>query len=358
MAHHQHMYGHGFVSCSTSPFPSIPVTPNHRESCSSKHIYSSPLAECYAEDADLGINSNRRDRSGPTKPARAVTPPIMVSSSSRMWNDRCPISFLDLSPTKDTNIQESPNPLPRKLKGGEVSSSQLGTTLVDVSMHTPHNDQPKPSAPRMPYSSMADRCTIEKPLLSPFTFNVMNQPRDASDSTEDGSYDLECDQKLIQPIPPERVSENRCAFPHYEDYPVPRHTTKNATQATSWSLPRTEVFTRRRSMSLGDNCASILAEKQKSDSGNPRSLLARRRATAGSKELRRSAGSLSLKKDCAPWVDQIVKATKRVGAYQSYGSVNGSNSIPPGRPRIDATHKDQGPAEAVHRSPELFSGIC
>lgn len=360
IAHHQHVYGHGFMSCSTSSLPSTPVAPNYRESCPSEHIYSSPLAECYAEDADPGMNANRRFGSGCTKLTRTVTPPILVSSSSRVQNGRCPKSFLDLSPTKDTMTQESSNPLSRKLEGGEISSSKSCTTLIDASMHAPPNAQPKPSAPRMPYSSVTDGRTIEKPLLSPITFNAMDEPSDASDSTEDGSYDLECNKKPTTHIPLTRASENRCAFPHYEDYPVPGDMIKDATQATSWSSPRIDVSTRRRSMSLGDSCVSTSLEEQELNGGNPRSLFARRRATAGSKELRRSAGSLSLKRDCAPWVDQIVKATKRVGFYQSYGSVNGSNSIPHGRPRLwlDATHKDQGTAEAVHRSPDLSSGIC
>ncbi len=360
MAHHQQLYGHGFMSCSTSSLPSTPVTPNYRESCPSKHIYSSPLAECYAEDADLGIDSKRRYGSSFTKLAEAVTPPIVVSSSSRVQNDECPKSFSDLSPTKDTITQESPNPLSRKLKGGQIPSSKLCKTLVDAPMHAPPNDQLKPSAPRMPYPSATNRSTVEKPLLSPITFNAITEPSDASDSTEDGSYGLEPDKKPTTDIPTIGASENRCAFPQYEDYTVPSDTIQDATQATSWSTPRIDISTRRRSMSLGDNCGSTSPGKQELDRGNPRSLLARRRATAGSKELRRSAGSLSLKKDCAPWVDQIVKATKRVGFYQSYGSVNGSNSIAHGRPRLwlDATHKDQGTAEAVHRNPDSSSGIC
>lgn len=361
IAHHRHVYGHGFMSCSTSSLPSTPVAPNYRESCPSDHVYSSPLAECYAEDADPGMNANRRFRSGGTNLARALTPPIVVGSSGRGQNDRCPKSFLHLSPTRDTTIQESSNPLSRKLKGGEISSAKLCTTLVDASMHAPPNAQPKPSAPRVPYPSVTGGRTIEKPLLSPITFNAVNEPSDASDSTEDGSYDLECDKKPITHIPlTTRASENQCAFPHYEDYPVPSDPVKDATQATSWSSPRIDVFTRRRSMSLGDNCVSTPPEKQNLNCGNPRNLLARRRATAGSKELRRSAGSLSLKRDCAPWVDQILKATKRVGFYQPYGSVDGSNSIPNGRPRLwlDATYKDQGTAEAVHRSPDFSSGIC
>lgn len=362
MAHHQHVYGHGFMSCSTSSLPSTSVTPNSRESCHSRHIYSSPLAERYAEDADLGITSNRQHRNGCTELTRAVTPAIAFSSSNRVQNDRCPMSFLDLSPTKDTIAQESPNPRSRELKRGKISSSKLCTTLNDASMHAPPNDQPKPSAPRMPYQSITDRSIVEKPLLSPITFNIMAQSSNASCSTEDGSYDHQCEMKPSTHIPPDRASENRCAFPHYEDYPVSSDTIKDTTHTTSTSLssPQMDVSTRRRSMSLGDNCVSTLPEKQEMDCGNPRSLLARRRATAGSKELRRSAGSLSLKKDCAPWVDQIVKAKKRVGFYQSYGSVNGSNSTPHGRPRLwlDATNKDQGTGEAVHHNPSFSGGIC
>jgi len=357
IAHHQHVYGHGFINCSTSSLPSTPLTLTDRESCSSKHIYSSPHAECYAEDADPGMSSNHRYGSSFTKLTSTVTPPIVVTNSNYLQIERCPKSFLDLSPTEDTLTQES---LSRKLKAGEISSSKLHRTVVDASMHGPPNGHRTPSAPRIPHPSVTVRSAVEKPLLSPIIFNAMTEPSDASDSTEEGSYDLESDNKPTTYIPPERASENRCPFPQYEDHTVRSDTFKDTTPAISWSSPRIDISTRRRSMSLGDDCASTSPEKRELDSETPRSLLARRRATAGSKELRRSAGSLSLKKDCAPWVDQIIQATKCAGSYQSYGSVNGSNGVPRGRPRLwlDATNKDHGTAEAVHCGPKFSNGIC
>ena len=345
VAHHQNVRGHGFMNYST---PSLPGTlsSTYRGSCISTRMFSSPLAECYAGDAGLGSSSHHRRRCGYHEPSGAASPPGPDSRFGYKKDDESSKSFLNLSSSKNSLVQNSPNPHPSKLGTEGHPSSNCRRALFDAPKHVALDDQPIPSAPRSPYATK--RKIVHKPLLSPISFTPPTDASDASDSIGKSSYELERHDEPTTCPPLKYAAENRCAFPPYETHTLFNERRDAANKASRVS-PRSHVSTRRRSLSLGEEHPSNSPWQQKVDSGVDGDLLGSRCAMAGSRELRRSAGSLSLKKDCAPWVDQIVEATKRAGSYQPYRSLIVDSKQLHDKPRLwlDATSREQGIAEAV-----------
>lgn len=356
MAQHQDVYGHGLTCHSTSSLPDTPLSSTYRDSCAIERKFSSPLAECYAADKDLRMLSNHQFGCGIDDLARAVKLPTPIYHYSHTQDYRCPKSFVGFSPSKESPARETSNPLPTRIGETATSSLRNRSTICEAPTQVSRDRRRVPTVPKMPSATTA--YVGQKPLLSPISFDSTTEISDRSDSTEDGSFDEGTSHKLTLQLSSQRASEHRCASPHCEGSSVAGNK-QDAAQLSWWSSPHRPISIRGRSISVGEKRALTSPETKAEASGRQRTFPARQRATAGPKELRRSAGSPSLKKDRTPWVDQIVKATKRAGSYQSNGCVDGYSSNPRARPRLwlDATNTEKGTAEAVHRDPDFRSGI-
>lgn len=351
LCHCQSTQAYELMDSATSSLPSTPVPSTYGGAfmSTSQHTFSSPLAECYAGDGELGASSNCFQRLDPDMNLmRGTSPPSTSSSTDHQKSRAYPRSFLDPSPLNQaltSNRREKP-PGNFGLGIEEGHSSNSGEALLREPKHGPLEGRPSASATKHPYE--ATRKPKQKSLLSPIMLTPPTVPRETSDSTGDSAYDLGSANMPSMRPPLFAANENRCAFPSYEEHSAP----STKVGASEEALPcshRDDNPLRPWSVSLGEERANSILRQEGKILGSNAPPLSHRLATVESKEPRRSAGSLSLKTDCRPWVDQIVQATKRAGSYQPNASFNGHSSTSRNRPRLwlNATKEEQGIAEAV-----------
>ena len=148
---------------------------------------------------------------------------------------------------------------------------------------------------------------------------------------------------VVAPSMPQ--DSNCCAFPVCESDASSAEDGANRTGAPIKEYGAI-INTKPRALSLGEDLQSGSSKICKSY-GKPVSVPLRNglHRTTGSRELRRGAGSPQVNKDCAPWVEQIIRATERAGSHQP-------DPPRPGKARlwIDATRNGVKVAEAVSQA--------
>ena len=336
VVHHSEIYGHETTD-HVAPFLSNPPLSSYPRACTPEHVFSSPLAECYASDTELDM--------------RAAKPSIEVSGTAYK-KDR---SFFDLFSLKQPIVQDSEHVLRSKSGVEAYSASKLHKVLFDTTKRVPLGKTSPSSVPKIP--DQITRKTRPQPLLSPIILTPPVGVSDASDSTEDKPHDLAHNHEPTMDPAHTLVDENRCPFPPHKMTAISNDCQDGARGESSLSLG-SNTATHRRSLSMVDDFVSTFPLEDDVGHKCHRNLFGDRRSAAKSKELRRSAGSLSLKKNCGPWVDQIVEATKRAGSQQPHEiGQRGSNKLR-NRPRLwlDATNPEQGVAQAV-RSLIVLTGL-
>ena len=226
------------------------------------------------------------------------------------------------------------------------SASKLHKVLFDTTKRMAFDKTLPSSVPKIPDQST--RNTRLKPLLSPIILTPPTGVSDANDSTEDTPYDLAHDYEPTMDPARTFVDGNRCPFPPHKMNAISNDCQDAARGESSLSLGSNRA-THRRSLSMVDSFVSTFPLEDDVGRRCQRNLFGDRRSAAKSKELRRSAGSLSLKKNCGPWVGQIVEATKRAGSQQPHeiGHRSSNNLRNKPRLRLDATNPEQGVAQAV-----------
>lgn len=296
VAHHRALYSHGYMNPSTPSFTSTPVPSNSHGLCTPKPVFSSPIAQCYANDLGLTPHSTG-----------GFNPDVRY--------------MLD--------VQQG-SPATRESSSSDRRKAFFGAPKTQACY-----DRFIPGAPKNLY----ERTTVRahRPLLSPIAFSPPTDASDASDSTGDNSCNLSSADDQ-----PEARDENRCAFPLPEENIV--HDDIHWSNGSLWHSSHHNISNGRRSVSFKEGNPSFPSKPDVGPGLHP-TILDRRRSVAGSKELRRSAGSQSLKRNGAPWVDQIVEATKRAGSY--HADENATNVCVRPRLWLDPSTTEQTVAEAV-----------
>ena len=327
VVHHSKIHSHGTMN-HLAPFLSNPPLSSYPRACTPEHVFSSPLPECYVSDTELDM--------------RAANPSIAVSDTGYKKDQ----SFLDLSSLKQPIVQDSQHVL-RSQSGVEAySASKLHKVLFDTTKRVPFDKKSPSSVPKI--SDQSTRNTRPKPLLSPIILTPPTGVSDTSDSTEDTPYDLAHNHEPTMDPARTFVDENRCPFPPHKMNAI-SNDCQDATRGESSLSLGSNIATHRRSLSMVENFVSTFPLEDDVGRRCHRNFFGDRRSAAKSKELRRSAGSLSLKKNCGPWVDQIVEATKLAGAQQPHEIGHRSSNNLRNKPRLwlDATNPEQGVAQAV-----------
>lgn len=341
---HGGLSGQAFLDCSSSSLNGTPILfPSHQDSSIMKHKFSSPLAECYAYDHGRDASSScHDDDQGPHPPKSDIS----HNHPHREEDARFPRPFIKSwyegkSPFKNENgLSFNLNNLHSEQ---ETETRRISANLHKVLFNG--SKQEKATSRQKFLGTERERPTNtqtnKKPLLSPITFTSQADMSDTSDSTWESSYSLHSkhDSRLQ---PPSKVSDgNRCKFPPSEGFDYLNKESMGERQLP-YIRPRKKNASRGRSISLGEGLRSELrlGDRLESEAGNKVTNFAFK--PGASKGLRRSAGSLSLKK--RPWIDQIVEAgsCKPAGITPTQG---------PGKPRlwIDATRSEEGIEEAVCR---------
>ena len=291
-------------------------------------MYSSPLAECYARDEISGRKTTR---------GCGYQSEGNVGGKVEYGQHAAP-----LEPPLRTKFEHKfdPRTLHSENKGRQSDSMYR-----------------EPNAPKL-ISAPLKRDAL-RPLLSPISFTPPTDLSEASDSTgpcfNDEYTDMRHQSNIHSPAAASFVVQdsNHCPFPICDPEPYKTEETISTKKAAVERLDKMSVTNKPRAMSLGEGLRStspdIAQFYQEPQSIQHRKSLHR---TTGSRELRRSAGLPQVSRDCAPWVDQIIRATERASSYQPYHDTNSYG--PPrrhGRPRLwlDATKNEERIGEAVSR---------
>ena len=205
------------------------------------------------------------------------------------------------------------------------------------------------------------------PLLPPISFNPLAHGNDPI-AVQEPVLNKGDTHKLPRKYPrsdarilAKACDGNRCAFPSCEQ--TLSATRDDVTLARALSTNDTgKSRTKPRALSLGGSLCSKLPNVARSSTmpaaGQLQKPLHRK---TGSRELRHIAGSLPIKRDCDPWVDQIIQATQ---CADSYPSTDTRSLRCPGRPRLwlDATRNEAGIEKAVRVTtfviPLAMTEIC
>lgn len=323
LTHAPSVYMHAFGNYSTPSFSSTSNS-SRPDVDSLKHMFSSPLAECYIRDEI---------------PARKS--PFATS---------CHLKSIDNGKSQRQDPIESFN-TPTEMK--YIKTSNPSKVLSDKKMQNFKCVRHETSVSRDCHTT--SKRDASRSLLSPISFTP---PIDTSNAS-----DLIPSRVQVQHITgPHRPSTtdprrnagdgNHCAFPHYAPSPVTikdgLSTSKSANQRHAC-----ETTTKPRALSLGEGLRSgslsgPRAARWPLDSQTQKAL----HRTTGSRELRQSVGSVHGNRDCAPWVDQIIRATRCAGSYQPFHTFGNHGPTRRARPRLwlDDTRSEEKIEEAVSRT--------
>lgn len=286
-------------------------------------MFSSPLAECYA-----------RDKTSVFKPPIG-SDCISVKGGHKTVHYRQPDVRLGTQPKPKFEHRSNAH----AFKSYSREQSDYPNQKLSI---------PEPSA------SLRRNCL--RPLLSPISFTPPTDASEASDSTDSRFHD-ECTdlpfRKNIHNTAATSIGSqdsNRCLFPVCKSEPFEVEDRVGTTRAPMDRPDRPSLASKPRALSLGEGLQSNFSYDRHVDE-EPRGGPARHalHRTTGSRELRRSAGSQQVGKDCAPWVDQIIRATERAGSYQAYQATNTYGPPRHAKSRIwlDATKNEERIEEAV-----------
>ena len=320
------MYSHGLANHSTPSFSSTSRS-SHQDVNSLKHTFSSPLAECYARDELLGRTSSLESSYRPQ------------SNGYDEQQHQQRTDWLHATPEVDGAIEMGPSKVPFDEKSGQSDRRRN-----------------EPTVPRTcPTTLTRD---TSRSLLSPISFTPPTGHSEISNTAgphsnnehTDSTLQKTCYRAVTNPIVV--TDSNRCVFPNCE---LNRWSTEAEEAATEKLNSKSTI--KPRALSLGEGLRSkstcVSPSHAVQDGSQLRKTLHK---TTGSRELRQSAGSVPLNRDCAPWVNQIIRATRCAGSYhpqQASGSYGPSRNS---RPRlwIDAHKDDERMEEAVSHA----HGFC
>ena len=316
------MYSHGLANHSTPSFSSTSHS-SRQDVNSLKHTFSSPLAECYARDEILGRASS-------------------LESSHRLQSNghdkqqyRKRIDRLHATPEVDDAIKVGPSKVP-----------------FDDKRSQPDRRCHEPTVPTT-CPTFLTRDT-SRSLLSPISFTPPTDHSELSEMVESrSSNELTGDpprKTLCRAVtnPLVVTDSNRCVFPNYELNPLSPEREEAATEKFNG-----KSTIKPRALSLGEglrsNSTCFSPSHAVQDGSQLRKTL--HKAT-GSRELRQAAGSMPVRRDCAPWVNQIIRATQCAGSYhpqQTSGNHGPSRNNKPRLCRlwIDGHGDDERMEEAV-----------
>ena len=325
LTHTSSIYGHPYANYSTPSLSSISHSSRH-DVTSLRHIFSSPLAECYARDK--------------TSALRPPTGNDYISVKGDHKTAYCQQANLRSGTPPGAKFEHRSNVHSFKSDGRERS---------DFSNQ-------KLSLPE-PCTSLRSDCL--RPLLSPISFTPLTDASEASDSTDSRFHDEYTDPPLRKNFHNTAATSigtqdnNRCLFPVCKPEPID---VQDTTRAPMDRLDHSSPASKPRALSRGEGLQSKSSyerhvEEEPRD-GPPRHVLHR---TTGSRELRRSGGSQQVDRGCAPWVNQIIRATERAGSYQPYqaSDIYGPPRHDRSRLWLEATKNEEMIEEAVSRF-----GIC
>ena len=324
LTHTSSIYGHAYANYSTPSFSSISQSSPHDVN-SLKHMFSSPLAEYYA-----------RDRTSALRPSIS-SDYISVKGDHQIAHCRQP------------NIRLGTQPGPKLEHRSNVHASKSNSK--EQSDYSNQNLS-------LPEPSVLQRRYCLRPLLSPISFTPPTDASEASDSTDSPFHDERTDLPFRKNVHNTAATSigtqdsNRCLFPVCKPEPFDVHDRVGRRRAPMDKLDNSSLASKPRALSLGEGLRSKSSYdrhlEEEPRGGPTRHVLHR---TTGSRELRRNAGSQRGVKDCAPWVDQIIRATERAGCYQPYQATNTYGPPRHGKPRIwlDVTKNEERIEEAVSR---------
>ena len=311
---------HAFGNYSTPSFSSTSNS-SHPDVNSLKHMFSSPLAECYVRDEIL----ERK-------------PPFAAG---------CHVKSTDNGKSQQKQPLESFN-TPTGVN--YIKKANPSNVLLERRWQNPNSARQERSVPRDRHTT--SKRDASRSLLSPISFTP---PTDTSNAD-----DLVPSRIQVQHITgPHRVDlpsitdsrrnagdGNHCAFPHHTPSSMPIRDEVSTNKSTN----RRETTTKPRALSLGEGLRSGSPISSRSHGwphdGQTQKALHR---TTGSRELRRSVGSVHVNRDCAPWVDQIIRATRCAGSYQPFHTFGNHGPSRRARPRLwlDDTRNEEKIEEAV-----------
>ena len=313
------MYSHGMANYSTPSFSST-----SHSSCqdvnSLKHTFSSPLAECYARDEILGRASSLESSYR------------LQSNEHDKQQHRQRVDWLHATPEVDDAIKVGPSKAPFGHKSGQ-----------------PDRKRHEPTVPRTCPTTLTRDTT--RSLLSPISFTPPTDPSELSDTAgshfnnehTNGPQRRTLYRAVTNPL--DVTDSNRCVFPKCE---LNRWSTEDEEAATQKINGKSMI--KPRALSLGEGLrlksACVSPSRAVQDGSQLRRTLHK---TAGSRELRQSADSVPASRDCTPWVNQIIRATRCAGSYQPQQTSGNHCPSRNSRPRlwIDGHKDDERMEEAV-----------
>ena len=320
--HAPNLYTHGPANYSTPSFSSTAYS-SRQDVNSLKHVFSSPLAERYAQGELLGAPTTFDDGHGQER------------TISGKFRHRHPSSWFSSISRKSIT-----SPSIRKLRSNSKEHQP----------ESPRYKSPTSSVRVAPWER-----EISNPLLSPISFTCPAAVSDASGAVDPYArgkrpsklYQKTAHSVLVSPL--EATDGNRCVFPLCEFDPQSAQGDVSVNHAASKDI-RSQGPTKSRALSLGNRLRPSSPCALPID-GDPDGVQLRKalHRTTASRELRRSAGSMPAGKDCGLWVDQIVRATRCAGSYQQHHDADSRGITRNGKPRLwlDATKNEERIQEAV-----------
>ena len=313
--HSPTMYSHGLANYSTPSFSSTSHS-SRQDVNSIKHTFSSPLAECYARDDILvrasSLESNYR----------------LQSNGDDKHPYRHRIDWLRATPEIGDDIKLGPSKVP-----------------FDDKSVQPDSRRHEPRAPRTCPTTLTRDSS--RSLLSPISFTPPTDPGELSDTAGSRSNNEHADRPRPKALnravtnPLVVADINRCVFPSCD---LSRWSPEDEAAATEDFNDKSTI--KPRALSLGEGLRSMPTCVSPSHAVQYGSQLRKMlHKTTGSRELRQSAGSVPVSRDCAPWVNQIIRATRCAGSYQSGNHGPSRNRKP--RLWIDGHKDDERIEEAV-----------
>lgn len=320
LAHAPGVYVHGMANFSTPSFSSTSHS-SRQDVNTLKHMFSSPLAERYARDGSSAQTSN------------------LGSGYCNKGDGSCRIhhrhdsTWFEPKPRIKNAMRPDPLDIASDNKEQQSNCMRREPTVLTACHATLRRDS-------------------SRPLLSPISFTPPTNTTEASDTIGSHVDNEHLDSPYQKAVPSATVASiiandgNRCAFPDCEFDVGAANGDVSSNKADVKRLDGITTI-KPRALSLGEGLRlrspGVFPSHGSLEEVQPGRAIHR---TTGSRELRRSAGSVNMNRDCGPWVDQIIQATRYAGSFQN----SGNHGLPRyGRPRLwlDATKHDERVEEAV-----------
>ena len=323
LTHAPSVYMHAFGNYSTPSFSSTSNS-SRPDVNSLKHMFSSPLAECYVRDEILEQKS-----------------PLATG---------CHLKSTDNGKSQQQDPLECFN---TPIEMNYIEKANPSRVLLDRKLQDPNSARHETSAPKDCHRT--SKRDASRSLLSPISFTPPTDTSNADDliPSRIQVQHITGSHRVVLPSttdPRHNAGDgNHCAFPHYAPSSMPIRD-EVGTDKSANRRHGCETTTKPRALSLGEGLRSGSPSGSRShgwphDDQTQKAL----HRTTGSRELRRSVGSVHVNRDCAPWVDQIIRATRYAGSYQPFHTFGNHGPSRRARPRLwlDDIRNEEKIEEAV-----------